>query len=194
MPYAKMYVDYKIGNDLLEKIKAVVLDSQKNKSVVEVNISYQEKPMVCSGCKSLGHLVHPCPKIKRIWVRKEHLDPKEPSFSDGTNEEQQIDTGKNGTAKNSIPISSVTKDLSISSDESSPPIPTSGLTSKTKLVDAAAKLKGILKNPKISSSVVVGGEASGLGTKKKIDAEGYKEVVHKKAKKNGASPPELSKH
>lgn len=35
-----------------------------------MEVSYQHKPKVCSGCKSLGHLVSACPVTIRKWVRK----------------------------------------------------------------------------------------------------------------------------
>ncbi|KAK1404685.1 hypothetical protein POM88_004290 [Heracleum sosnowskyi] len=43
----------------------------REKSIVEVLVSYQQKPKVCSGCKSLGHLVSVCPTSIRKWVAKD---------------------------------------------------------------------------------------------------------------------------
>lgn len=72
LPFAKLCVDYKIGDDLPTFLEVEVLDPFSEKIVVEkVLVSYPAKPLVCHACKSLGHLVGACPKVSRQWVRKE---------------------------------------------------------------------------------------------------------------------------
>lgn len=72
LPFAKMCVQYKVGKDLPNKIEAVTMDPiTEEKTTVEVLVSYPMKPLVCSGCHTLGHLVGACPKVTRKWVRKE---------------------------------------------------------------------------------------------------------------------------
>lgn len=72
LPFARMQVLYRLGDPLPEDISAVVLDPiTEEKSVVKVSISYPFRPMFCSGCNSLGHTVGACPKVTRIWVKKD---------------------------------------------------------------------------------------------------------------------------
>lgn len=60
----------------------VSLDPVTNeKSVVKVVVSYPSKPLICTGCCSLGHLVGACPKTTRKWVRKERQDNQEQAES-----------------------------------------------------------------------------------------------------------------
>ncbi|KAK1374346.1 hypothetical protein POM88_030539 [Heracleum sosnowskyi] len=67
-----MCVQYKIGDPLPDMIKAVDFNSiTREKSIVEVLVSYQQKPKVCSGCKSPGHLVSVCPTSIRKWFAKD---------------------------------------------------------------------------------------------------------------------------
>lgn len=70
MLFAKMCVDYKVGDELPEKITAVAIDAHGEKFTSQVTVSYISKPLVCTGCKNIGHLVSACPITKRVWVRK----------------------------------------------------------------------------------------------------------------------------
>lgn len=75
MPFAKICVEYTIGNDLPSSIPVTTLDPLTGeKGIVEVHVSYPARPLVCTACKSLGHLVGACPKVTRKWVRKEKVD------------------------------------------------------------------------------------------------------------------------
>lgn len=42
----------------------------REKSVSSVDVAHAAKPMVCNGCKSLGHLISACPVTIRKWVQK----------------------------------------------------------------------------------------------------------------------------
>lgn len=66
LPFAKMCIDYKVGDPLPSTITVVDLDNSK----VEVNVSYVNKPLICVHCKSLGHLINVCPTATRVWVKK----------------------------------------------------------------------------------------------------------------------------
>ncbi|KAK1384250.1 hypothetical protein POM88_021985 [Heracleum sosnowskyi] len=72
LPFAKLCVEYKIGDELPTKIEVEVLDPfTEMKHIEEVKVSYPSKPLVCSACKSLGHVIGACPNVLRQWVRKE---------------------------------------------------------------------------------------------------------------------------
>ncbi|KAK1351843.1 hypothetical protein POM88_053941 [Heracleum sosnowskyi] len=72
LPFAKLCVDYKIGDELPTKIAVEVLDPiTELKHIEEVKVSYPVKPLVCSACKSLGHIIGACPNVTRKWVRKD---------------------------------------------------------------------------------------------------------------------------
>ena len=74
VPFAKMCVKYKVGDALPEKIKVAVMDLNSMElskdEFVDVEVSYPQRPMICSGCNKLGHLVGACPTVKRVWVQK----------------------------------------------------------------------------------------------------------------------------
>lgn len=76
LPFAKMCVDYRVGEPLPDKIPVMALDVKGNKDVVNVVVEYDKKPLVCSGCNELGHHVSACPISRRFWVRKEGPIPK----------------------------------------------------------------------------------------------------------------------
>ncbi|KAK1369731.1 hypothetical protein POM88_035823 [Heracleum sosnowskyi] len=72
LPFAKLCVEYKIGDELPNKIEVEVLDPiTEMKHLEEVKVSYPIKPLVCSACKSLGHVIGACPNVSRQWVRKD---------------------------------------------------------------------------------------------------------------------------
>lgn len=71
LPFAKICVDYKIGDPLPTELEVEVLDPSSESLLTEkVLVSYPSKPLICSACGSLGHLVGACPKVTRHWVRK----------------------------------------------------------------------------------------------------------------------------
>ena len=71
LPFAKICVDYNIGDDLPTKLDVEVLDPfSEELKIQEVLVSYPNRPIVCTGCKTLGHLVGACPKTNRKWVVK----------------------------------------------------------------------------------------------------------------------------
>lgn len=83
MPFAKMCVNYTIGDPLPYFINAVDFDPLTGRKInVEVKVTYLNKPLICSSCKSLGHLVPACPKVSRIWVQKFPLAGKTHSPDD----------------------------------------------------------------------------------------------------------------
>ncbi|KAK1384253.1 hypothetical protein POM88_021988 [Heracleum sosnowskyi] len=72
LPFAKLCVEYKIGDDLPSKIEVEVLDLVTEvKHIEEVKVSYPIKPLVCKACKTLVHVIGACPNATRHWVRKE---------------------------------------------------------------------------------------------------------------------------
>lgn len=71
MPFAKMCVQYAVGDPLPNAIQAVDFDPMTGeKTNVEVKVTYLNKPLICSACQSLGHLVAASPKTSRKWVLK----------------------------------------------------------------------------------------------------------------------------
>lgn len=72
LPFAKMCVEYKIGDEIPNKIEVESLDPVSEEiSVVEVQVQYPFKHLVCWGCRALGHKVGACPTTRRVWVMKE---------------------------------------------------------------------------------------------------------------------------
>lgn len=68
LPYARMCVNYTLGEDLPEKISVTDLDpTTGEKRIVEVLVSYPNKPLICRECKALGHIARACP-ITKPWV------------------------------------------------------------------------------------------------------------------------------
>lgn len=69
-PYARFCVEFKLGDKILDKIQATVLDPWTGgKSVVDVDIEYQTVPKVCDFCDSLGHLSSVCPVKPKVVVK-----------------------------------------------------------------------------------------------------------------------------
>ncbi|KAL1818309.1 hypothetical protein ACET3Z_013178 [Daucus carota] len=97
--FAKMCVRYKIGDPLPEKIKVAVLDESTMElsptEFVDVEVSYPQRPMICTGCKHIGHLVGACPVVKRVWVQKQ--TPKEVNVNKPN--EVQKDTSVSNSVK-----------------------------------------------------------------------------------------------
>lgn len=92
LPFAKLCVEYNIGNELPTSLDVEVLDPVSEKIMVEkVLVSYPAKPLICNACKSLGHLVGACPKVTRQWVRKDSPDKLEqPQHSSEINKKDQV--------------------------------------------------------------------------------------------------------
>lgn len=71
LPFAKLCVDYKIGDALPSKLDVEVLDPVTTiKHIEEVKVSYPSKPLICTACKNLGHTVGACPQAPRNWIRR----------------------------------------------------------------------------------------------------------------------------
>ncbi|KAK1384884.1 hypothetical protein POM88_022619 [Heracleum sosnowskyi] len=80
LPFAKMCVNYKVGDVLPKKISVTDIDpTSGEKKIVDVQVSYPSKPLFCGGCKAIGHLIGACPVTKRQWVKKSR-----PSSDNGT--------------------------------------------------------------------------------------------------------------
>lgn len=98
LPFAKMCVNYKIGDALPDKIEVQSLDpSSGEMTIAEVLVHYPSKPLVCTGCHSLGHPISACPTTIRRWVVKrkqeDHTVQQEPSDKTPTcDTEQKEDT------------------------------------------------------------------------------------------------------
>lgn len=90
VPFAKICVRYKIGDPLPETLKVAVMDFNtlelSKDEFVDVEVSYPQRPLLCTGCKGLGHLVGACPVVKRVWVQKKNSDLDDPPavVKDGT--------------------------------------------------------------------------------------------------------------
>lgn len=67
LQFAHLCVTYHYGDPLPEVIQVATLDDGPP---VQVKISYPNRPLSCSGCKSLGHSIAACPVSKREWVQK----------------------------------------------------------------------------------------------------------------------------
>lgn len=89
MPFARMCVEYKVGDALHDVIPAVALDASGNKYTVKVNVQYVTKPRVCTGCKNLGHLVSACPVTLRVWVKKVHSPVADNDKASGVQEKSK---------------------------------------------------------------------------------------------------------
>lgn len=77
------------------KIEARVLDPITEERHIEtIDVSYPFKPLVCTACKSLGHLVGACPNVTRKWVKKQ---PRE-EINAGKDEVENV--GKSDVEKN----------------------------------------------------------------------------------------------
>ncbi|KAK1388242.1 hypothetical protein POM88_016420 [Heracleum sosnowskyi] len=75
LPFAKMCVRYDIGKELPTKIQVTALDPvMKEKSIEVVLVIYPVKPLACTACHTLGHLVSGCPKASRKWVRNDKAE------------------------------------------------------------------------------------------------------------------------
>lgn len=71
LPFAKICVEYTIGKELPNKIEVMNLNPMTEKlNMVEVKVTYPNKPLMCSGCKAVGHVVGACPITTRHWVKK----------------------------------------------------------------------------------------------------------------------------
>lgn len=90
LPFAKVCVEYTIGNELPCTIEALELDPITNeKRVATVKISYPSKPRFCTHCHALGHIVGACPAVKRNWVRKTIPPSSVPSSQPVESKEQE---------------------------------------------------------------------------------------------------------
>lgn len=64
-------MQYSVGKVLPTSIKVAVLDPiSEETSVEEILVSYPNKPLICSACCFIGHLIGACPRVSRKWVRK----------------------------------------------------------------------------------------------------------------------------
>lgn len=73
-----------------------------------VDVSYPFKPLVCTACKYLGHLIGACPSATRKWVRKskpnEEVVPNVSTQSEVVVEEIGIGTEAEIMNTNSEPV------------------------------------------------------------------------------------------
>lgn len=93
LPFAKLCVNYKVGNPLPEKIEVEALDPCTGETTIEeVIVSYPVKPLFCSACNSLGHKVGACPSAKKFWVQR-HKEEVSKSKAEGCSN-QKTDENK----------------------------------------------------------------------------------------------------
>ncbi|KAK1349808.1 hypothetical protein POM88_054753 [Heracleum sosnowskyi] len=76
LPFARMCVNYKIGDPLPDSIPVIAIGPSGGKFVEKVLVEYAHKPLICSGCKVLGHPISACSLTKKVWVQKK----VQPSF------------------------------------------------------------------------------------------------------------------
>lgn len=75
LPFAKKCVTYKIREPLPDTLRVATINPlSEDTSFQEVKVDYISKPVVCTGCNSLGHYVGDCPFVKRIWVQKQKTE------------------------------------------------------------------------------------------------------------------------
>lgn len=125
LPFAKICVKYTVGNDLPTTIPVTVLNPSSGcKSVENVLVSYPNKPLCCTACKALGHLVGACPTATRIWVKKSVPENRSPPVAANVEDvpiksvtsEVPVVIPRNSNlatpAKNGIPVAEDLSDLS----------------------------------------------------------------------------------
>lgn len=71
LPFAKMCVQYTVGDPLPNCIPMIDMDpATETKMEADVQVTSLNKTLFCSACNSLGHRVNVCPIAKRVWVQK----------------------------------------------------------------------------------------------------------------------------
>lgn len=108
LPFAKMCMQYKVGDPLPNVIEVVDLDPiTEQKNIVEVKVTYLNKPMICSHCKSLGHLVGACPATTRVWVQKNVTKPATNLPPDAVDNDKHVEQAEQELGKGMQKDSSV---------------------------------------------------------------------------------------
>lgn len=139
LPFAKMCVNYKIGDELPDKIEVEALDPVSGATTVEVvQVSYPAKPLICSSCRSLGHKAGACPGAKRSWV----LKPKQsgpPTEPPSEEKDPNPDANQNATE---VPVN---VDPKISSNPSTVNVPAEDPRplKEANMVDVSSPLKEV---------------------------------------------------
>ncbi|KAK1384248.1 hypothetical protein POM88_021983 [Heracleum sosnowskyi] len=71
IPFAKLFVRYKLGAPLPSTLNVMALDPQSNELInAEVLVTYPNKPHFCEYCNSLGQPSVACPNVSKSWVHK----------------------------------------------------------------------------------------------------------------------------
>lgn len=105
LPFARICVQYTVGDDLPVSIPVTVLDPISDaKSIEEVLVSYPNKPLVCNACKSLGHLIGACPTVTRKWVRKDRTSANGPSEKPSVATSPQPPVGNTSCPESTTPV------------------------------------------------------------------------------------------
>ena len=151
LPFAKMCVQYTIGDDLPTQIPVKVLNPSSGEKTEEmVLVSYPNKPMVCSACKSLGHLIGACPTVIRKWVRKEKSDAKTSDAVPGNAKSSEVPVVAPPVA--SSPVSKTPNSQGNLDDYSDNSVPPPNNFRNLKRVDECSKPPGNSLKPSGNSS------------------------------------------
>ena len=115
MPFARMQVLYKLGTPMPTEFLATVLDPvTEEKFTTKVLYSYPLRPLFCTGCNSLGHSVGACPRVNRVWVKK---DPVNAGKSSGNEPVAPQNVEPSSVVLNGAPVAALVQGVTNTANE-----------------------------------------------------------------------------